>query len=62
MVALEIMSGQQSQALTQGTGSISVGDISISDPSNFSSTFIKQTREEIDRYMGFLGTQNYYLV
>lgn len=62
MVALEIMSGQQSNALTQGTGKIRVGDIEIDDPGAFSSTFIKQTQEQIDTYMAFLGTQNYYIV
>lgn len=62
MAALEIMTGQQSSSLTQGTGKIQVGDISIDDPGQFSSVFIKQTEESIRTYLSMLGTQNYYLV
>lgn len=62
MVALEIMTGQQSSSLTQGTGRIRVGDIEIDDPGTFSSTFIKQTEDSITKYMGLLGVQNYYLI
>jgi hypothetical protein len=62
MVALEIMSGQQSSSLTQGTGRIRVGDIEIDDPGMFSSNFIKQTEDSITKYMGLLGIQNYYLI
>jgi hypothetical protein len=61
-VALEIMTGQQSNALTQGTGKIKVGDIEIEDPGSFTTSFIKQTSDEMDKYLNLLGTQNYYLV
>lgn len=62
MASLQIMEGAQASSLTESGGSIRIGDIQISDPSGFSTSFIKFTRDSLDKRLKELGTHNTYLI
>lgn len=62
MVALEVMNSQINTEVSQGGGSLRVGDIEITESSNFTSAFINDTRTYVEDKLRQLGTHQTYLI
>lgn len=56
MTARRVISAVQAKSATTEGGSVSVGTISVSDPSTFGSNKLKEMQEEINRIFGEIGT------
>ena len=60
MVAKRVIDATLNSSSQEEGGSVTVGNISISDPTNFSVSQVKNTKQEIDDLFSYLGTSRVF--